>query len=61
MDKSNFEQLEGKFVKLLLKPNGFKLNGKIDKIYPDCFQFTTKQQSSFIEYDAVMSVIWTED
>ncbi|MFX1298459.1 MAG: hypothetical protein ACFFD2_26835 [Promethearchaeota archaeon] len=60
MDKKNFEHLQGKYVKLTLKPNNFRLDGTIDALFDDCFQFTTKQQTGYIEYEQVAQVTWTE-
>ena len=62
MERKNFEHLVKKpNTKILLKPQGFRLIGVIEELYDDCFKFTTCQQTSYIDYDSVMSVIWTED
>jgi hypothetical protein len=56
MKREFFKQFEKKHVKLILKPHGFRLDGTIDALFEDCFQFTTKQATSYVEYDAVMSI-----
>jgi len=61
MDRKNFEHLVGKpNTKILLKPQGFRLVGTVDELFDHCLRFTTHQQTSYIDYDSIMSVIWTE-
>ena len=57
MDKDIFKKYKGKYVKIGLKPNNFTLSGYIDEVWEDCFEFRTKQKTSFLDFDAVISII----
>ena len=56
MQKEIFEKLKGVEVKVVLKPKGFVLDGIIDAVFEDCFEFTTKQKTSYIDFESVMNV-----
>lgn len=56
MQKEIFEKQLGKKIKLVLKPKNFALNGVIDAVFDDCFEFRTEQKTSYITFDLVNSV-----
>jgi ubiquinone biosynthesis protein UbiJ len=57
MEKDILEKLKGQCIKLSLKPNSFILTGVIDAVFEDCIQFTTRQQTSYIDIDTIGAII----
>ena len=53
MNKAIFEKYKGKHVRIRLKPNHFALDGTIDEVFEDCFQFSTSQKTSYLDFDAI--------
>jgi hypothetical protein len=56
MDKRIFEANIGKKIIIVLKPNNYVLIGTIDQVFDDCFSFTTKTQTSYLDFDAILSM-----
>ncbi len=56
INKEIFEKHTGKMVKLGLKPSNFVLTGWIDAVFEDSIQFTTKTKTSYIDFEAIISI-----
>ena len=61
IEKRIFEKNTGKKVRIGLTPNNFTLVGIIDYVFEDCLQFTTEQRTSWLDFDAIMSICELED
>jgi ribosome maturation factor RimP len=61
MEKEIFQKYKGKYVKIGLKSNNFVLSGIITEVFEDCIEFRTKQKTSFLDFDAVESLIPKEE
>ena len=57
MNRQIFEKHMGQHVKIVLKPNFFAIDGIINRVFDDCFEFTTRQRTSYIDFDNVASIV----
>ena len=57
MDREIFEKHKGNFVKLGIKPTNFAIDGHIDEVFETCIAFRTKQKTSYLEFDAISSIV----
>ena len=57
MERNALEKFKSRQVQLRLKPSGFFLQGTIDAVYNNCFEFSTNQKTSLIDIDSVISVV----
>jgi len=59
MNRKVFENNLGKYVRITLKPH-FILEGTIDYVFDDCFEFTTTQKSSYLDFDQILTLVVLE-
>lgn len=56
MKRSVFMKYKGKEVSINLKPNNFGLTGVIEEVFEDCIRFSTKKETSYIDFDIISTV-----
>ena len=60
MEKRIFEENLNKLVTIKMKADGFGLTGVILNVFEDCIEFQTKQRTSYIDLDAIGTLVVME-